>query len=427
MPDRVLPVYCHWYALELYNAYKNAQKQLDDANTSQVKLRLDSKDYIIAKSKLNILVEAIKCGSNCFSSDHAYSVVDESELAYTSFYTSVLDHFLFYDDRMKGVCAHKLPSRGSEPDDEEADVGVVPCPVLIPIDLKLTNRGLFEAKFDSVLYAAKSVAVQKHDNKWPLLLDIPGTCESIGLQVFVANDDVMWIIPIAEVRPYDKALLCTIYVAVKYLNDYPIVEVCPPTCPMPVKNGKYEPIFQYDEKFNHRALMEDNQLIKLFDSEDEEINHPNYELLEQIGFKHEIMRLSVDGRFTMLKRSYIPGSHNPREVTDFKGVLECLKRVHDYGYVHGDVRIYNIIFKRDGTSHLIDFDLARKEGETYHYLYNGDCKDRHPDARPEQPMKKEHDTFSIKEIIKVFFPNVKENVDRHQSVDDLVSWVNSLC
>ena len=286
---------------------------------------------------------------------------------------------------------------------------------------------LFEAKFDSVLYAAKSVAVQKHDNKWPLLLDIPGTCESIGLQVFVANDDVMWIIPIAEVRPYDKALLCTIYVAVKYLNDYPIVEVCPPTCPMPVKNGKYEPIFQYDEKFNHRALMEDNQLIKLFDSEDEEINHPNYELLEQIGFKHEIMRLSVDGRFTMLKRSYIPGSHNPREVTDFKGVLECLKRVHDYGYVHGDVRIYNIIFKRDGTSHLIDFDLARKEGETYHYLYNGDCKDRHPDARPEQPMKKEHDTFSIKEIIKVFFPNVKENVDRHQSVDDLVSWVNSLC
>ena len=143
MPDRVLPVYCHWYALELYNAYKNAQKQLDDANTSQVKLRLDSKDYIIAKSKLNILVEAIKCGSNCFSSDHAYSVVDESELAYTSFYTSVLDHFLFYDDRMKGVCAHKLPSRGSEPDDEEADVGVVPCPVLIPIDLKLTNRGIF--------------------------------------------------------------------------------------------------------------------------------------------------------------------------------------------------------------------------------------------------------------------------------------------
>ena len=51
--------------------------------------------------------------------------------------------------------------------------------------------------------------------------------------------------------------------------------------------------------------------------------------------------------------------------------------------------------------YLIDFDLARKEGDgCYPLEYNTTGIARHQDATPGKPMKKEHDRYALAEVIK---------------------------
>ena len=48
------------------------------------------------------------------------------------------------------------------------------------------------------------------------------------------------------------------------------------------------------------------------------------------------------GDTTIVKYSYIRGDGNPKTWKDFKGVCEMLKKMHELGYCHGDVRNNNI-------------------------------------------------------------------------------------
>ena len=80
-----------------------------------------------------------------------------------------------------------------------------------------------------------------------------------------------------------------------------------------------------------------------------------------------------------------------------------LHKVHEQGFVHGDVRLSNIIFSGD-TSYLIDYDLARKEDKVeglYPAGYNR-IPQRHPDAKAHLPMRKVHDRFSLAKIMKKY-------------------------
>lgn len=92
--------------------------------------------------------------------------------------------------------------------------------------------------------------------------------------------------------------------------------------------------------------------------------------------------LTVDGRWKMLEYSYIDGNHSPTTVEHFRGICEGLKEIHSLGYVHGDIRLANMIFFENGGSQLIDFDLARIEHKRYCYGYKGpvDHDERHTDA-----------------------------------------------
>ena len=78
-------------------------------------------------------------------------------------------------------------------------------------------------------------------------------------------------------------------------------------------------------------------------------------------------------------------------------MIKELIKLHERKYCHGDVRGSNIIF--GDTSVLIDFDYAGPvEGSVYpaSYAYEnlGDVE-RHPEARPDQPMKQAHDIAAL--------------------------------
>jgi hypothetical protein len=95
-------------------------------------------------------------------------------------------------------------------------------------------------------------------------------------------------------------------------------------------------------------------------------------------------------------------------------VVEHLEQLHGAGYVHGDIRCFNMALgpKKGG---LIDFDLGGKlqEGETadmlrYPYGYNQALSDGARLGRAEEPITKYHDVYALTKAIfacHVFRPN----------------------
>lgn len=140
-------------------------------------------------------------------------------------------------------------------------------------------------------------------------------------------------------------------------------------------------------------------MVKVFDTSQDDIR-PNNELMTQCGYNVTRTNLSSDGRFVQISYPYIDGSHQPSSLQQFSGVISMLHKIHSCNFVHGDIRSENIIHSFDGKSYLIDFDLAKPEGELYpeNYNYLG-ILERHEYAQERHPMLKEHDRFSLHKVM----------------------------
>ena len=133
--------------------------------------------------------------------------------------------------------------------------------------------------------------------------------------------------------------------------------------------------------------------------------------MEYAGLKVSESRLSADGRYLVVKYPYIEGNHKPQSLQQFRGVLDILQKIHERGYVHGDIKPQNIIFDPGGlNSYLIDFDLARKDGYYPPGYYFSDTV-RHEDAREGLEMEKVHDLHSLRLIIQHFFGDIAKDLE----------------
>ena len=73
--------------------------------------------------------------------------------------------------------------------------------------------------------------------------------------------------------------------------------------------------------------------------------------------------------------------------------------MHSRGYVHGDVRLANIVFSKEN-SYLIDFDFVGRHKQTrYSGGYNSNLPERHEQAVTGNLMMYEHDRISLSYII----------------------------
>ena len=229
----------------------------------------------------------------------------------------------------------------------------------------------------------------------------------------VLANDVVWMVPVVRGQPCDPALLCTLYAAVNHLCQFPIVGNEPIRYPMPLRDWDYQPCCRYGSEQECRTFIgktSPKTFCKLF-VEDDDLE-PNLEPLQAVGeFKAlDQISLTSDDRCVMLKYQCIDGSHSPSKFSQFAGVTKMLHKVHEQGFVHGDVRLSNI-FSGD-TSYLIDYDLATKEDKVkglYLAGYNR-ILEWHQDAKAHLPMQKVHDRFSLAQIMTNY---VTHYVDRN--------------
>ena len=438
------PPYGHWFAIQLYNIYLQAIAQTtttaSDKPQHEYIFEFRGKKFQIAKSHLADAVLSIKASCSLRSSSECRGISSDSnmcasELAFSCLYSRALDRFLFKDPK-KGACLHQAPSRVRDHTNvtttlEKVDTCAIalnfdgsPSSPILYADLKHNFDNMDKACRESALYAINGVSEYSGRKVWPIQLGIPTTRQCSMLKVYIASDKILYEMAVAEGEPHNEALLLTLYVAVSSLIESPIDSPQAITCPLPEDRDEVEEV-------NGRVICYENDgktyICKLYDSSVEKWNIPNLELIKHFDhFKEaETLKLSNDERLSMLRYPYIPNGncHEPRNLKHFTGVLRCLKELHRMGYVHGDVRNENIVFTKDD-SFLIDFDLARKENlqSRYPVGYTTTFEERHPSAKPHSLLNKEHDVFSIKEIICSFFP--AEDLNSFTDINELFTYID---
>ena len=116
--------------------------------------------------------------------------------------------------------------------------------------------------------------------------------------------------------------------------------------------------------------------------------------------------LSSDNRFQCLCYTYIKGTSRPKNFRQFAEILKALHKIHQAGYVHGDMRNVNLLFgETKNEAWIIDFDHAGIEGSCYPEDYNpghlgyNEIEERHTTAGPRLPRMKEHDRYALHVIM----------------------------
>ncbi|KAG7358018.1 RIO1 family protein [Nitzschia inconspicua] len=93
---------------------------------------------------------------------------------------------------------------------------------------------------------------------------------------------------------------------------------------------------------------------------------------------------------------YRDGRHYAESPADFLPIIDQLQALHKAGFVHGDVRAYNIVFKDDKEGWLIDFDFGGKSDvQTYPKGYQSALSDGKRMGTEGEVITKHPDWFAL--------------------------------
>ena len=143
------------------------------------------------------------------------------------------------------------------------------------------------------------------------------------------------------------------------------------------------------------------------------------------GSRNVFLDSDLDTKCTVIAYPKIEGEHAPPNNKSAVGVIDCLRKMHEDGNLHMDVKAGNCLF--NGTEHdrsaLIDFDLSRPVVDaTYpsnYVLVIADGR-RHPDAKPGGQGLHEHDTYALAAVLKLSIPVTQVLEDQWAAVCNLV-------
>ena len=123
------------------------------------------------------------------------------------------------------------------------------------------------------------------------------------------------------------------------------------------------------------------------------------------GVDERAMIWEFNGQKLLIATKYMSGTHEATTPIDFLPIIDELANLHENGMVHGDIRVYNMVFslasdgeKPDGC--LIDFDYGGTEGEAkYPSGYVRALLDGTRCGEAGQVITKENDWLDLANII----------------------------
>jgi hypothetical protein len=101
------------------------------------------------------------------------------------------------------------------------------------------------------------------------------------------------------------------------------------------------------------------------------------------------------GDLLVVQASFCEGEHRAYHVGDFEPIIRQILELHQQGFVHGDLRFFNIVLRgKDGS--LIDFDLGGRIGEvTFPKGYRFDLPDGDRFGKPGELILEYHDWYAF--------------------------------
>ncbi|KAG7358024.1 RIO1 family protein [Nitzschia inconspicua] len=93
---------------------------------------------------------------------------------------------------------------------------------------------------------------------------------------------------------------------------------------------------------------------------------------------------------------YRHGGHYAESTADFLPIIDQLQALHKAGFVHGDIRAYNIVFKDHKKGWLIDFDFGGKSDvQTHPKGYQSALSDGNRIGEEGKAITKYHDWYTL--------------------------------
>jgi len=86
-----------------------------------------------------------------------------------------------------------------------------------------------------------------------------------------------------------------------------------------------------------------------------------------------------------------------------EAVKEAVAKMHNEGFVHGDLRDVNILYRCMGNSTdviFVDWDWAGKDGVALYPLTMNPDIPRHVQAKADGPICKSHDLYMVEQIFR---------------------------
>jgi hypothetical protein len=114
----------------------------------------------------------------------------------------------------------------------------------------------------------------------------------------------------------------------------------------------------------------------------------------------------------------LEGNHIPSKCSDFVDVLKQLMQMHSRSVVHGDIRLFNMLFLFSGGSTLIDFDFSGNGIYPTGYSIQLFDTVRHTNAKPGNLLQMDHDCFSMAAVMKLFSSKNEKWKDAVKTVED---------
>ena len=108
-----------------------------------------------------------------------------------------------------------------------------------------------------------------------------------------------------------------------------------------------------------------------------------------------------DRKLLVIATPYRPGSHTVTKPKGFVPILSELRKLHDKGFVHGDIRAFNTVFnEEDSEGYLIDFDYGGRKNEArYPKGYRRSLDDGHRLGSEGHKIEPWHDWYALGQLI----------------------------